>query len=627
MRTFQGPLARIVTITAVVMSVYHLYIGIVGPPEANIQRSLHLLFTVVLLFLLYPAKEGGSTPITRYDFGLLALAAAPLLYHLIFNDYVVLRHPFVEPLSHMEVFLGISLIILIIEGCRRTLGKAMAVVIIAFLTYSLSGSILPGPLQHRQIGLEELIDHLFLTPEGIFGIPIGVSADYVILFIIFGAFLEKSGTGELFTDFAKAITGSSPGGPGKISCVSSALFGTISGSAVANVMVDGWLTIPLMKRTGFKAEFAAAIEAVASTGGQIMPPVMGAAAFIMASFLGISYSMVCLHAAIPAILYYATLFGSVHYYARKEGLKGVPRKELPSLKGVLLERGHLFISIVVLITFMSVGFTPIYSAIIATFSVLICSYIRKGTRLGFRKTIEALQSGAENTVPIAVACAGAGIIIGCITATGLGLQFTALVVRIGGDNLIVALLFTMLAGIILGMGVPTTGAYIIQAALIIPALIKLDVSPVAAHMFVFYFACLSAITPPVAMAVYAAAPIAKSNLWATGLNAVKIGLAGFIVPFMFVYWPSLLFIGDIGDILGSFISGFIGCLSLAAGIQGWVYRKTSLVERVLLISAALLLMKPGYISDAIGIVFIVFVVINQKTDFLARKGRKPSAGE
>ena len=611
MRTLQGTWKWVVRITAVGMSFYHLYIGLVGPPEANIQRSIHLLFAVVLLFLLYPAKGNGSR-ITIYDLALLLLAAAPLAFHLIFNDYVVLRHPFIEPLSKTETFLGVSLILLIIEGCRRTLGNGMALVIVGFLIHALIGPILPGPLSHRQIGLEELIDHIFLTPEGIFGIPLGVSADYVILFIIFGSFLEKSGTGELFIDFAKAITGSSQGGPGKISCVSSAFFGTISGSAVANVMVDGWLTIPLMKRSGFKPAFAAAVEAVASTGGQIMPPVMGAAAFIMASFVGISYSMVCLHAAIPAILYYVALFASVHYYAGKMGLKGLPRRELPSMKKILLRRGHLFIAILVLVILMSIGYTPIYSALFATFSVWACSFLRKETRLGFWKTIEALEMGAINTVPIALACAGAGIIIGCVTATGTGLQFTSLVVKIGGQNLFIALIFTMIAGVVLGMGVPTTGAYIIQAALIIPALINLGVSTIAAHMFVFYFACLSAITPPVAMAVYAAAPIAKSDLWITGLNAVKIGLAGFLVPFLFVYWPSLLFVGNLWDILSSAVSAIIGCIALAAGIQGFLYKKTTFLERILLLAAAGLLLKPGYITDAIGIIFLAFVIIKQK---------------
>ncbi len=389
------------------------------------------------------------------------------------------------------------------------------------------------------------MDQLYLTTEGIFGMPLGVSATYVILFIIFGTFLEKSGTGQLFMDFASAITGWTRGGPGKISCISSALFGTISGSAVANVMVDGWLTIPLMKRTGFKPAFACAVEATASTGGQIMPPVMGAAAFVMAEFTGIPYITICLYAMIPALLYYLSLFMSIHFEAGRMGLKGIPKEELPSLKKVLSDPG----------TYVHPpghhrlhddrrDIRPCMPASIPRSRSLSSPSSARKPAWDSGPSSRPSRKSAKNTLGVAAACACAGIVIGVINLTGVGLKFTSFVLFIAGDSLIPALLLTMVAGIVLGMGMPTTPAYIVQAALLIPALIKLGVLNVAAHMFVFYFSTISAITPPVAMAVYAAAGIGGATLWPTGLWAMRIAATGFIVPFMFVYGPSLLFIGS-----------------------------------------------------------------------------------
>jgi TRAP transporter 4TM/12TM fusion protein len=442
--------------------------------------------------------------------------------------------------------------------------------------------------------------------------PLGVSATYVILFIIFGTFLEKSGTGQLFMDFATAITGWTRGGPGKISCISSALFGTISGSAVANVMVDGWLTIPLMKRTGFKPPFACAVEATASTGGQIMPPVMGAAAFVMSEFTGIPYITICLYAMIPAFLYYLSLFMSIHFVAGEMGLKGIPKDEIPSLKKVLGTRGHLFIPLGIIVYMMIAGYTPMYACIYSTVAVVIIANLRKETRMSFRTMVQALEESAKNTLGVAAACACAGIVIGVINLTGIGLKFTSFVLFVAGDSLIPALILTMIAGIILGMGMPTTPAYIVQAALLIPALIKLGVLNVAAHMFVFYFSTISAITPPVAMAVYAAAGIGGAKLWPTGLWAMRIAATGFIVPFMFVYGPSLLFIGSAFDIITSFVSASFGVIALAAGMMGWFVKKLNPWERTVLIVAALLLIKPGLYTDAVGYVLLALIYIRQK---------------
>jgi TRAP transporter 4TM/12TM fusion protein len=508
--------------------------------------------------------------------------------------------------------MGVILSLILLEASRRVIGWALPITAACFLLYAILGKYLPGLIRHTGFSLEVIIDQLYLTTEGIFGIPLGVSATYVILFVIFGAFLEESGTGQFFMDFSNSLVGGAKGGPGKISCVSSALFGTISGSAVANVMVDGWLTIPLMKRTGFKPDFAAAVEATASTGGQIMPPVMGAAAFVMAEYTGIPYIQICIHAAIPALLYYFALFMAIHFEASKTGLLGVPKEERPRFQSVVLARGHLFFPLIVIVYFMIAGYTPMYACIYATLSVVLIALLRAETRMGVMKILKALEFGAKNMLPVAAACACAGIIIGVINLTGLGLKFTSLILVIAGDSLIPALIFTMFAGIVLGMGLPTTAAYIVQAALLIPALIKLGVPLIAAHLFVFYFAIISAITPPVAMAVYAAAGIGGSNLWRTGLEAVRIGATGFIIPFMFVYGPSLLMIGSIGTIITTIISSSIGVVALSAGLMGWFLKEATYLERVMLVAGALLLIKPGLYTDVIGLVLLIIVIVIQK---------------
>jgi len=608
-----GLITRLISSIAVAMSAYHLYTGYFGVPEALLHRSIHLLFTLILIFFIFPpsGKEWGKR--FRWTNGLLILLALLTIGHLFINyDYVITRYPYVHPLSNSDFIFGILLTLLLIEGSRRVIGPALPITAGVFLIYAYVGQYLPGLLRHTGFTTEVIVDQLYLTTEGIFGIPLGVSATYVILFIIFGTFLEKSGTGQLFMDFASAITGWTRGGPGKISCISSALFGTISGSAVANVMVDGWLTIPLMKRTGFSPPFACAVEAAASTGGQIMPPVMGAAAFVMAEFTGVPYITICLYAMIPALLYYFALFMSIHFMAGRMGLKGIPREELPNLKKVLPARGHMFIPLGIIVYMMTAGYTPMYACIYSTVAVVVLSFLRKETRMGFWTIIRALEESAKNTLGVASACACAGIVIGVINLTGLGLKFTSLVLFIAGESLIPALILTMLAGIILGMGMPTTPAYIVQAALLIPALIKLGVMNIAAHMFVFYFSTISAITPPVAMAVYAAAGIGGAKLWPTGIWAMRVAVAGFIVPFMFVYGPSLLFIGSAFDIITSGISASFGVIALAAGMMGWFIKKAETWERIVLLIAAFLLIKPGLYTDAAGYILLLLIFLRQK---------------
>ena len=608
-----GALRKVVVALAVMMSAYHIYAASFGAPEAMMHRSIHLLFTLLLIFLVsITGRSKQDKTKLLLDLALILLTLASLGHIFLNYEYVVTRYSYVQSLTLWDFVMGVILTLILLEASRRLIGWALPITAACFLLYAIFGKYLPGLVRHSGFPLETIVDQLYLTTEGMFGIPLGVSSTYVILFVIFGAFLEESGTGQFFMDFSNSLVGGAKGGPGKISCVSSALFGTISGSAVANVMVDGWLTIPLMKRTGFKKDFAAAVEATASTGGQIMPPVMGAAAFVMAEYTGIPYIQICIHAAIPALLYYFALFMAIHFEASRTGLLGVPKEERPRFQSVVLARGHLFFPLIVIVYFMIAGYTPMYACIYATLSVVLIALLRQETRMGFMKILRALEFGAKNMLPVAAACACAGIIIGVINLTGLGLKFTSLILVIAGDSLIPALIFTMFAGIVLGMGLPTTAAYIVQAALLIPALIKLGVPLIAAHLFVFYFAIISAITPPVAMAVYAAAGIGGSNLWRTGLEAVRIGATGFIIPFMFVYGPSLLMIGSIGTIITTIISSSIGVVALSAGLMGWFLKEATYLERAMLVAGALLLIKPGLYTDVIGLVLLIIVIVIQK---------------
>jgi TRAP transporter 4TM/12TM fusion protein len=549
---------------------------------------------------------------------------------------------------------GTVVVLLVLEATRRTLGAALPVLCLAFVAYGLGGPWLPGPLRHRGLTYEILVDQTVFTTEGLFGIPLGVAASYVILFIIFGAFLEKSGAGQFFMHLANAVAGAQRGGPGKVSVVSSSLFGTISGSAVANVMVDGWLTIPMMKRTGFKPEAAAAIEAVASTGGQIMPPVMGAASFVMAEFLGIPYWHVMAAAAIPAIFYYAALFAAIHFNASRMGLRGLPREELPRLGDVLSSHGHLLAPVVVIFLLLLEGFTATYAALVATLAVvyawllgrwvwpllivgatlwiasagpwawvalaaagLIGALARPGgpravRDLALRDGPLALRDGAFQTVPVAMATAAAGIMIGIILQTGLAIRFTSFLVDFAGGSLLIALVITMLAAIVLGTALPTTPAYIMLAALLIPALIKLGVPPLAAHMFAFYFGCLSAVTPPECLAVYAAASIARCSVWSAGWHAVRFAAAGFVVPFFFIYYPALLFQGSWGEIAQALATGSVGVVALAAGLEGYFLRVATRLERGLFLVAALLLIDPRLVTDVLGLALLGAALLGQK---------------
>ena len=589
------------------MALYHMWAIAFGVPEAMIFRGVHLLLALVLVFL---AVRGAAAP-RALDYALLLLAAAPIVYLFANYDYVVNRIYYIDDLSAADMVFAVLMIALVIEATRRLLGWALPLTALAFLLHALLVA---------QVEPMRLLDQLFMTTEGIFGPTLGVSATYVLVFVLFGSFMERTGTGQLFMDFALSLTGHTAGGPGKVSVVSSSLFGTISGSAVANVMVDGPITIPLMKRSGFRPAFAAGVEAVASTGGQIMPPIMGAAAFVMAEFLNVSYFQVTVWAIMPSILYYVACFGAVHFEAKRHGLLGVPRADLPRLGAVLSRRGHLFIPILVILGGMFAGYSAPLCALAGTLACFPVAALRANTRahVTVANVVDALIDGARNALPVALACACAGIIVGCVTLTGLGIVFTQAVVALAQNSLLLALILTAVAGIVLGMGMPTTPAYIVMTSLLVPAMVKLGAALPAAHMFAFYFAILSAITPPVALAVFAAASLAKADLWEAGWAAVRIGAAGFIVPFMFIYEPATMMIGSWPEIALAFGSGVVGCTALAAGLHGFLLTRCVLWERALLVAAALLLVTPGIVSDLAGLAIVVALGARQRAAAGAR---------
>ena len=598
-------IASIVRILAVGMSLYHLGVAFLGPPEAFFFRGTHLLIAMVLTFLIFPGfRKGSRTTPGLIDLGLLALSCLTIGYLWANHNYLYDRFVFVDDLRPPDLVLGTIFILLVLEATRRCIGLAMPLTALSFVVYA---------LLFTNVRPESLIEVNYLTTEGIFGIPLSVSATYVILFILFGAFVERSGTGKLFMDSSMSVAGHTAGGPAKVAVITSGLFGTISGSAVANVMTTGTFTIPMMYRLGYRPAFAGAVEAVASTGGQIMPPIMGAAAFVMAEFLGASYLEVATFALIPAVLYYIAVFFAVHFEAKRLGLMGVPKEELPKFFDVIKARGHLFIPLIIIITVLFMGYSAPMAALAGIMSVVPIVLLRATTRkdISLSMIIGSLEDGAKGTLAIAMACACAGIVIGVIAQTGLGLDFTTLVLNAAQSNIYYALGLTMIAGIILGMGLPTTPAYIIQVALLVPALIKLGIVEQAAHLFVFYFAILSAITPPVAMAVYAAVGISKSSLWETGWAAVKLGATGYIVPFMFAFSPALLMIGPWDIVTVAITTALIGVICLASSLHGFLLVNLNWAERSMLFLAAILLIKPGPTTDAIGGFLVLLAVISQ----------------
>lgn len=592
---------------AVIMSLFHLYTGGFGSLDPWSQRVIHLTLGLVIAFLTYPFAKGKDVGFLDVILAFLSILSG--LYIIINMDAIVDRAGMP---NKWDVFFGVLTIALVLEMTRRVIGLPLVIVALVFLFYAYLGPYLPSFIAHKGYDFERIAAHMYTTLEGIYGIPIGVSATFVILFVIFGAFLEATKTGDFFINLANSIAGKAAGGPAKVAVISSGFFGTISGSAVANVVGTGTYTIPLMKRTGYQPHFAGAVEAVASSGGQLMPPVMGAAAFVISEMTGISYLRICVAALIPAILYYTGLFTAVHLEARRTGLRGLSDEEVPKISQTLKNQGYLAISALVLVYFLAVKLTsPSYAAFWAIVSAVLLSFLKKETRLGVNGFIRALEAGAKGALSVVAACAAAGIVVGVVTLTGLGLKFSGMVLSLSHGNIYLTLFFTMIASLVLGMGLPTTAAYIICAILAVPALKNLGVNVLAAHLFVFYFAIISAITPPVALAAYAGAGIAKSNPMKTGWTACRIGLAAFIIPYIFVFNPSLLMQGKAVEVLWVSFTAFIGTSLLACSTIGWFLASLKNWERALVFFSSICLIEPRLSTDILALAFFSPVLVNQ----------------
>jgi TRAP transporter 4TM/12TM fusion protein len=625
-RRLTGFFHTAVRLVAIAMSAFQVYVLAFYPMDPFQLRAIHLTFACVLIFLIFkPGAHSSASKVPFLDLLLCFLTIASTAYIFIDFDELIQRTG-VDPTTWDIVF-GTCFLLLVLEITRRTTGYALVILAVVFILYGLLGHLLPEALRHTGYSYSRMISFLFGT-EGIFTIPLGVSCTYVFLFILFGSFLSSSGAGVTFTELAKSLAGWARGGPAKISVMASSLFGTISGSAVANVMVDGWMTIPLMRSVGYRPQMAAAIEAVASTGGQIMPPVMGAGAFIMAEVLGVTYTKIIIAAAIPAILYYFALYWMIDFEALRYNLKGIPRAELPTASSVLVRQGHLLLPIIVLLYSLIVLETsPIRAGLWSSLAIVIVSYFRRVTRMGWRKISEAMEGGAKGVLEVAATCACAGIIIGVMALTGLGVRISSTLIALSYNFLPLALFLTMIVAFLLGMGLPTTAAYVICASTIAPGLTQMGVPALAAHMFIFYFACLSAITPPVALAAFAAAGIARTSLWGVGLCAVKIAAAGYIIPYMFVYGPPLLMIGTWEEIIYSLATACVGTVCLAGGIQGWFLKPITPWQRILLVMSALGLIKPGWITDLLGAILMIVVIATVKFGFYKKEEKtSPASG-
>ncbi|NLL61979.1 MAG: TRAP transporter permease [Candidatus Atribacteria bacterium] len=608
-----GYIAVIISVIAIAMSLFHFYTGGFGLWLALKQRALHLAFALALIFLTYPTTKKGfgsdKAKVPFIDMVLAVLGAVSCIYLIVFYKELVFRAGLP---NNIDLIMGAITILLVLEATRRAIGPELPIVVIVFLLYAYLGPYMPGYFAHRGFSLNRIIEHLYMQTEGIFGIPLGVSSSFVYLFILFGAVLNKTGMGKFFIDLSLALAGHTTGGPAKVAVIASGLMGSISGSSVANVVTTGSFTIPLMKSIGYNKDFAGAVEAAASTGGQIMPPVMGAAAFVMSEFLNIPYIKIAIAAVIPAIIYYVAVMITVHLEACKYNLTGLPRERLPKAKLVLKEKGHLIIPLIVLIYLLVRGFTPLFSSFWAIVLSLAASMVKKETRLDLKGFLGAFEDGARGALGVAAACASAGMVVGVVTLTGFGLKIASSVVALGRGNVILTLFFTMIASILLGMGLPTTAKYIVLSIMAAPALIRLGVLPLAAHMFILYFGVIADLTPPVAVAAYAGAGIAGGNTMRTGFQAVRLAVAGFIIPFIFAINPALMGLeGTIFKTIQLSITSIAGVLSLGAATTGYLLVKTELYERILLFISAILLISPDTLTDSIGILFLAVVIYIQ----------------
>ncbi len=620
-------LAPAASLFAVALTLFQIYsTGGFTVLPTPIQRATHLALVMVLVFLWKPAfkyREGAEPlPMLLLDLCLAGLALAIGAYVVVNNDALLDRLRYVDPVSDMDYFMGISAVILVLEITRRTAGLPLVIVSLSFLLYAFFGQYLPAGLKHNGILHSDLLEQLFLTTDGIYGVPLAAAAGMIFAFVMFGAFLERANMSALFMDLACLLTRRSQGGPAKVSIFASALFGTISGSAPANVYGTGTFTIPLMKRVGYSAPFAGAVEAVASTGGQMMPPIMGAAAFIMADLAGTSYLEIAKAALLPSFLYYLALLAMIHFEAVNKNIGRLPEDQIPPARSVLI-RLYYLLPLAALIAAMILGRSVVSCAFIGIAAVLVLSVFRAETRFTPARFKSALELSAKNALMISSCCACAGIVVAVIALTGVGYKFISFVTMIAGDNLLLLLICLMITSMILGMGVPTSPAYIIVATLGAPALVKAGVPVIAAHMFVFYYAILSAITPPVCVASFSGAAIAGANAMKTGVISVKLGIVAFVIPFMFVYQPALMLQGEPAALLTACMTSIIGVLGMAGGLQGYFIARCRMWERPLLALGGLALIDSGSLTDLIGIGALAAVSVLQL--LRTRRTEKPFA--
>ncbi len=623
LRKLSGPIAIIFSAIAIAMSAFHLYTAAFGTLLSMKQRSLHILFAFILGLALYPASKWSKKERPSiFDFGLMIVAAVVFGYIFMNVEAIAIKG---GQMTRIDYIFGVLAILLTLEVTRRVVGPELPIVTIVFLLYAYFGRKMPGMLAHRGFNIQRIVSHMYLTTEGIMGTPIAVSSTFVFMFILFGSFLDKTGVGKFFIDFAFSLTGHTKSGPAMTSVLSSGLMGSISGSSVANTVTTGAFTIPLMKKTGYEPYYAGAVEAASSTGGQIMPPVMGAAAFIMADFTGFKYVSIIKAALIPAILYYIAIGTMVHLEASKKNLKGIPRAQLPKVKDIFLSSGYLVVPLVIIIYMLIKQYTPTYAALVGIIAAVviasIASIIKKDGFFNYRTVLEAMDAGAKAALGVICACACAGMVVGVVTLTGFGLRIAEMIVQISGGNLLLTLFFTMFASLILGMGLPTTAKYIVLATMAVPALTKLNVNLMAAHLFILYFGVVADVTPPVALAAYAGAGIAGANSMKTGVQAFKLSMAAFIIPYIFALNPALIMVaGTSGNVIEwlpfisaipNILSAIIGIICLGGAMEGYLFYHAKFYERIILLAAALALLSPGWITDIVGISVIVLLYFLQ----------------
>ena len=614
-RTYSGPMGTAITVLLCAWAVLQLYFTTFGVISAVNLRAFHCIFLLSFTFLLYPTykKERRARRLPPvWDLALIVLSILTFGY-LILNYTRIAQNG--GRVTDFELVIAGAALVLAFEAARRASGN-LAILALIFLAYNWFGQYLPGQLGHNGFTLKRVLVTQFWGTQGLLGTGIGVSATYIFLFVVFGAFLKYSGFSKFINDFSLTLVGRTPGGPAKVAVLASALMGMINGSAIANVATTGTITIPLMKQTGYKKEFAGAVEAVASTGGQFCPPIMGAVGFVMAEFLNLSYTAVMLAAIIPAFLYYLGLLFAVHFEAKRLGLSGLSKENIPDAMKVLKEQGHLVIPLVVLIALMCMGYTPLYSAVIAIFATVAASWLRRDTRMTWDKIVAATVEGARGAISVGVCCVIIGVIIGTVTLTSLGLNMGYLILSIvDNSSIYLTGLLVMVMSTILGMGVPGVAAYVIVQAVAVPVLIEVGVLDISAHMFCLIYACLSNITPPVAMSSYVAAGIAGSNQTKTGLLSVRLGLIGFLIPFFFLDNPVLLIGADpaftVAESLWAMVTASIGTVALVSGLEGWLVRRCAWPERLVLIAVAPLMLYPGALTDLIGLGVLAAVVLFQ----------------